>query len=174
MVKDKLGSHNSSEDTTWRCKVMGVTHTQLEVLIMNDVIYHRFIIIILDYKINKGKSLRHHFWLLILPLVTIEERCTMINKSSWYYNHFLKNMTRQLDFLPQILKKKDINIIVCNRHSKREMSNNLRIIVVLRFGSPSCSIWTSYTSFESSRPADLDYISFGSIPWRCAILLDIV
>ena len=31
----------------------------------------------------------------------------------------------------------------------------------LRFGSSSCSIWTS---FESSWPADLDYLSFGSIP----------
>ena len=34
----------------------------------------------------------------------------------------------------------------------------------LRFGSSSCSIWTSYTSFESSWPADLDYLSFGSVP----------
>ena len=46
--------------------------------------------------------------------------------------------------------------------------------VKLRFGSFSCSIWTGYTSFESSRPADLDYLSFGSIPWRCVILSDIV
>ena len=42
-------------------------------------------------------------------------------------------MTRQLHLLPQILKKKDINIIVCNRHSKREMSNILRIVLVLKY-----------------------------------------
>ena len=34
----------------------------------------------------------------------------------------------------------------------------------LRFGSSSFSIWTIYTSFESSWPADFDYLSFGSIP----------
>ena len=33
-----------------------------------------------------------------------------------------------------------------------------------RFGSSSYSIWISYTSFERSWPADLDYFSFGSIP----------
>ena len=38
--------------------------------------------------------------------------------------------------------------------------------VKLRFGSSSCSIWTSCSSFESPWPADFDYLSFGSIAWR--------
>ena len=36
-----------------------------------------------------------------------------------------------------------------------------------RFGSSGCSIWTSYTSIESSWPADFDYLSFGS---RCCAM----
>ena len=39
-----------------------------------------------------------------------------------------------------------------------------RQLIRLRFGSSGRSIWTSYTSFESSWPADFDYLSFGSIP----------
>ena len=34
----------------------------------------------------------------------------------------------------------------------------------LWFGSSGCSIWTIFTSFESSWPADFNYLSFGSIP----------
>ena len=47
-------------------------------------------------------------------------------------------------------------------------------IYYLRFGSSGCSIWASYTSFESYWPADFDDLSFGSIPSRCVMTWDIV
>ena len=40
-----------------------------------------------------------------------------------------------------------------------EVPKNL--YMVLRFGSSGCSIWTIFTSFGSSWPADYDYLSFG-------------
>ena len=47
-------------------------------------------------------------------------------------------------------------------------------ITPLTFCSSGSSIRKSYTSFESLWPADFDYLSFGSIPWRCAMTWDIV
>ena len=34
----------------------------------------------------------------------------------------------------------------------------------LKLGGLNCLMWMSYTSFESSWSADLEYIRFGSIP----------
>ena len=50
-----------------------------------------------------------------------------------------------------------------------QLCNDYSIIWVLRFGSSSHSIWTSYTSFESSWSADFDYLICWLktwVPWR--------
>ena len=95
------------------------------------------------------------------------ERYVLISKQASDMNEIRVALV-DFDARPLSLEDQDaiekIKKIVVRLKHHNLMSVTIVLDSNLRFGSSSCSIWTSYTSFESSWPADLDSLSFGSIP----------
>ena len=86
------------------------------------------------------------YWLVLLILSSFNFKLPWFIFQAFVNKYFLQVISQRLAALLELVSK------------------------VLRFDSSCCSIWTSYTSFESSWPANFDYLSFGSIPWRCVML----
>ena len=74
--------------------------------------------------------------------------------------------TAEKEAMPYILPSLSAFSVLIGDRSPTQVLGTTRkqYTMGFRFRSSGCLIWTSYSSFESSWPADFNYLSFGSIP----------